>query len=867
VQDASAGLDSNELTSDPAHAGGASAPTVPPPSHFEALVDSSDDAILSKTAEGIITSWNPAARRLYGYTAEEAVNQPISLIIPPHRAGEEREILRKIAAGVRVEHYETERVRKDGRMVNASLTVSPVQGPDREIIGASVIARDITERRRAEERAERLRELVAALSESLAPEQVIEVVLQQALPTAGADAVAIAFVSEQGDELELIASSGYTEERLDPWRTMRLDWDLPLTDAVRTGEAVWSETAEALIRDYPALADAEIRFPSLAAVPLVVERRAIGAISLSYLDPHEFTYDDRGFLLAVAHEASQALERGQLYERERLARARAEQAREQLDFLARASALLAESLELEPTLQRVAQLAVPRIADWCAVDLADEGGIRNVAVAHVDPGKVELARALQARYPPDPDAPTGVANVLRTSQAELYAEIDDEMLVQGARDEEHLRITRDLGLTSAMVVPLNARGRTLGAMTFISAESGRRYGEEDLTFAEELAWRAAVAVDNSLRYREEHEAAVTLQRSLLPAGLPSLPGVEVTARYQPAGREVGGDWYDAIKLDFSRLALTIGDVAGRGIQAAAIMGQVRTSLRAYVFEDRSPAEAVGRANGLARTFDNPEMATLFHATLDTSSGELRYVRAGHPPALVRLPDGSVRRLTGRGAPPLGVSDRVRFDEASEQLVRGSIVVLYTDGLIERRGESIEDGLVRLEETLQDGPDEIEALSDRLIQELVAEEQGEDDVALVAFRLAPGGGTHKRLRLPAEPRSLARVRDELERWLDDAGVERRVVHDVVAATNEACANAIEHAYDPGEGATFEVEGMIRPGEVFVGVRDFGAWRPARERGRGRGLELIRQLVDTVVVERDSNGTEVSMTRELVERAAA
>ena len=227
-------------------------------------------------------------------------------------------------------------------------------------------------------------------------------------------------------------------------------------------------------------------------------------------------------------------------------------------------------------------------------------------MAHANPTKVKkLARELQRRHPADPDAPVGAPAVIRSGMSELHPTITEELLAAAAPDDEALEVIRDLGLVSAMVVPLRARERTLGALSLVAAESRRRFTSDDLEVAEDLARRAALAVENAMLYGREHQAAVTLQRSLLPRDLPRLRGLQLAARYLPAGvgADVGGDWYDTIDLADGRLNLVVGDVAGRGIRAASVMGQLRNALRAYVLDGCEPQEAVGRLNRLARTFE------------------------------------------------------------------------------------------------------------------------------------------------------------------------------------------------------------------------------------------------------------------------
>ncbi len=210
-------------------------------------------------------------------------------------------------------------------------------------------------------------------------------------------------------------------------------------------------------------------------------------------------------------------------------------------FLAEAGQLLASSLDYEQTLERVARMVVPRLADWCGVDMVDDDGeLQQVAVAHVDPAKVELAHELRRRYPPEMDAPSGVPAIVRGGPAELYPEIPDELLVAGAQDEEHLRVIREVGLKSAMAVPMRIGDVTLGAISFVTAESGRRYDEDDLLFAQDLALRAATAVQNARLFQEQQRVARTLQASLLPERLPALPGWEIHAAYQAGERGLGG---------------------------------------------------------------------------------------------------------------------------------------------------------------------------------------------------------------------------------------------------------------------------------------------------------------------------------------
>jgi serine phosphatase RsbU (regulator of sigma subunit) len=324
--------------------------------------------------------------------------------------------------------------------------------------------------------------------------------------------------------------------------------------------------------------------------------------------------------------------------------------------------------------------------------------------------------------------------VIRTGRPELYSEIPDEMLTDAAEDDEHLRVLRELGMKSAMVVPLRAQGRTLGAATFVSAESGRSYGDDDLAFAQELASHAALAIDNASRFTQEHEAAITLQRALLPGALPELPGIELAARYRPAGPDVeaGGDWYDVIDLGGGELLLVIGDVSGRGIGAASMMGSLRTAIRAYAVDRLRPAEIAERLARLMDDLEGEQMATTFMLRVDVGSGRGEYVRAGHLPALVRDRDGNVSELLGQGSPPFGVLRDIPIVTEEVELPPESTVLLYTDGLIERRGIPIDRGVENLMELFGRAPAALEDCLDSIIAELQPEPT-DDDVAVLGIR--------------------------------------------------------------------------------------------------------------------------------------
>ncbi len=321
-------------------------------------------------------------------------------------------------------------------------------------------------------------------------------------------------------------------------------------------------------------------------------------------------------------------------------------------FLAEASRALADSLEYESTLASIAQLAVPVVADWCAVDLGADvaGELDRVAVAHVDPAKVIWAQEIAERYPADPRADRGVHHVLRTGESELWPDIPEALIVEAAQDEEHLRLIRELGMASAMMVPMRVRDRVLGVISFVSAESGRRFTETDLRLAEDLALRAGTAVENARLYRARTQIARTLQASLLPPLLPEVPGVDAGALYRPAGEEheVGGDFYDLFATTEDHWFAVIGDVCGKGAEAAAVTALARYTIRAAAARRSSPAAILRWVNEAMLREGSPRFCTIAIAHLDRSgpTTALTVAVGGHPPPLVLRADGSVEEVEG-----------------------------------------------------------------------------------------------------------------------------------------------------------------------------------------------------------------------------
>jgi serine phosphatase RsbU (regulator of sigma subunit)/anti-sigma regulatory factor (Ser/Thr protein kinase) len=365
------------------------------------------------------------------------------------------------------------------------------------------------------------------------------------------------------------------------------------------------------------------------------------------------------------------------------------------------------------------------------------------------------------------------------------------------------------------------------------------------------------------RARAEAEAiAGTLQQHLLPDRLPSVPTLSMAARYQPGERaaRVGGDWYDAIVLSGSHVGVAIGDVVGHGVRAATLMGELRAALRAYAVEESEPGAVLTRLNSfVVRTHGAGMVATLLYVVIDLDGGQARFASAGHMPALARGADGTTRYLEHAPLPPLGVAGHTTFKTWKAELGADATVLLFTDGLVERRGEPIDVGLRRLRDALAAGPAELEQLCSQILAEVPGGTL-QDDAALLAVRLATACSPRLELEVPAEPESVSAVRHRLERWLAQTGDGRDDVLAIKLAVSEACANAVEHAYGPGPGHTLRVIAERSRTAVTIQMIDGGRWRARRGSQRGLGLGIIDQLMDELEVERTPAGTTVRMRKE-------
>jgi anti-sigma regulatory factor (Ser/Thr protein kinase)/putative methionine-R-sulfoxide reductase with GAF domain len=420
-------------------------------------------------------------------------------------------------------------------------------------------------------------------------------------------------------------------------------------------------------------------------------------------------------------------------------------------------------------------------------------------------------------------------------------------------------ILREKGIRSLLGVPLIVEGDLIGVM-HVGSLKPRTFGRVDLAVLQVAASRAAPGIERARLFsalEHEHRVAMLLQRSLLPKRLAEVIGVSAAAHYRPASDEVGGDWYDVFELSRSRIGIAIGDVVGHGVRAAALMGQLRTALHAYAMEDHGPARTLELVDRFVEAIPGDPIATAAYAVLDPETGSLRLASAGHPPPIV-IGGGSARMIEITPAPPLGAFPYGSCREHEMSLAPGETLLFYTDGLVERPKIPLTHSIGELVKAVRAASSAEEAC-ELAVENLVPLEGLRDDVAIVAMQHT-SIPAQLHLRLSAEPHVLADVRRVLRRWLRERGATDRDTAEITLAVNEACTNAIEHAYSPTP-AEFELRAESNGDEVTIVVSDFGRWRNPRGSARGRGLSMIEAAVHELEVNPRPDGTEIVIRRSI------
>ena len=508
-------------------------------------------------------------------------------------------------------------------------------------------------------------------------------------------------------------------------------------------------------------------------------------------------------------------------------------------------------LPLEPLLAEL----LNRVVDILNVDTA-------AILLLEDDGRTLVARAAKGL---EEEVEQGVRVPVRKGFAGRIAASGQPVFIENLDEAEVVNpLLREKGLKSLLGVPLMIEGDVIGVL-HVGSLHPRMFGADDVELLQLAGDRAALAINGRLT-EQERGLADALQRSLIPQ-LPDLPGVSLEARYLPAAEaKLGGDWYDAFLLDGGKLGVAIGDVSGRGFHAAALMGQLRSGLRACAMVESSPAPVAERVSRLLRQIESTRTATLIYLTLDLQKSEVQIVSAGHPPPLLVDAIGAAAYVEVPTGVPLGAVRQPLYEQLVMTIEPSAALLLYTDGLIERPGERLELGFERLLQAAEQLHASRGSRCRPIVDAMLPGGAIRDDAAVMIVRPEPLSNPLE-LSLPANFEAIPVLRRVLGRWLREAGAAPNEIDEISLACSEACANAVEHAYPPGP-ATVEVSAAVSAaGEAALSVRDFGSWRAPRGTNRGRGTVLMRGLMDVVEIDTTAGGTTVRLVRQLGQAAAA
>jgi PAS domain S-box-containing protein len=560
-------------------------------------------------------------------------------------------------------------------------------------------------------------------------------------------------------------------------------------------------------------------------------------------------------------------------------------ARQRLALVNEASTRIGSTLDMTRTAEELVEVAVPRLADLVMIDLLDcvvrgdepitgrvEGSIpfqRLACGSVVDDIPDAVARPGQVTFFAEHSP---VAECLATGRPVSYSGTGPSVAEWAAADAAQAASIVRHEVTSMMLVPVRARGATLGVAAFVRHQRPEPFAADDVLLAEEIVARAAVCLDNARRYTREHATALALQRSLLQQRQPIQSAVEVATRYLPShsGVAVGGDWFDVIRLSGSRVGLVVGDVVGHGIHAAATMGRLRTAVQTLADIDLEPDELLTRLDDVvARLAAEQEpsgagdlSATCLYAVYDPVSRRCTLARAGHPVPVVVTPEGTVEYLDLPAGPPLGLGG-LPFEEAEVELAEGSLLVLYTDGLIESRERDIDAGLDTMRKVLGEvhlradgsphGRPPLDSICDSLVDALVTGQAGDDAALLIARTRALAPDRMVCWDLPADPAVVADARARTTLQLAAWGLEE-ITFTTELLVSELVTNAIRHAHEPVQ-LRIILDGALTC-EVFDGSRSAPQLRRAdRYDEDGRGLMLVAQLAERWGTRHTSTGKSI------------
>ena len=706
--------------------------------------------------------------------------------------------------------------------------------------------RTLADTQQSARRLRALQRVTAALADARRNADPLDSIVQEVTDATGALQVALCVLDADAGLLRTLRTSGLDPQVSAEFADFPYVAGLPAADALLRREPIIFRTAAERDALYPGLAEQHEIEHAWACLPLVVGDRGLGALALSLPGPQDFSDKDLEFLGALADQCAHALERGRLLEVD-------DRNRNRLELLAEAGRIFAAPLDVSLTSMQFCRLVVGRIGDAVSVMLREDRGVYTVAASdHVDPQHARAQRALTM------DLPAWVAEaydaVLDEGQPLLVTDVPDDKFIASAVDDEVREVLAQKRPVSSVVMPLIAGGHAIGVLSVTTVDGGHPpLTQADVSQLDELAGRLALALDGARLLRQQTEISHTLQRSLLPASLPQVPGAEVAVRYLPGteGVEVGGDFYDVIPLPSGRIGLVVGDVMGRGVRAAAMMGQLRAAVRAYSLEGHPPAALLARLDTLVSTLEEGLLVTVLYAEWDPARQSIRCSCAGHLPPMLRLPGSTPTYLELEPGVPLGVGCH-GYEEAEVTLPAGSLWLAFTDGLVEGPDLPVEDGMRMLAEAVDGAVGAIDACDSALarLRPAGGSARYDDDTALLALVTSADGAQQRKpswrehsqsVDLPADATSPGRARvfvaDLLEQWnlltLVDAAT---------LLTSELVTNAVRHA---GTGMELTVSHTDdRTVRIAVTDRAPGADVQVRVSGDdaegGRGLFLVEQL---------------------------
>jgi serine phosphatase RsbU (regulator of sigma subunit)/anti-sigma regulatory factor (Ser/Thr protein kinase) len=709
----------------------------------------------------------------------------------------------------------------------------------------------------AVQRLGRLRAVTARLSQPLSAASVADIVVGEMIAELGTERGMLFVLSPDFTRLDLVGTRGVEGASSEGPSSYPADFTFPGGEAVLTRRAVFLRNTTERNRRFPAMTELPpYEEQAVACVPLLVDGQPIGLLAVTFPGERDFQEEDTFFLQALADQCAQALDRTRLRDAQ-------QRSRRQLALLAETGRLFATSLNLDATLEHVCRLLVPAAADAAVARVLEPGGrIRVVAVSQAEGNRLGDIGGADGE---EREAADHLRRVIDQGETRLVVSPadDDEFLPGVGR-------LRALGLSSVAFLPLRARGRSLGLITAATGADRAPMTTDDVPFLSELASRVALAVDNARLFHHQTEIAHTLQRSLLPAELPAIDGAEVAVTYLPGteGTTVGGDFYDVIPLPSGRFGLVIGDVMGRGVRAAAAMGQLRAAIRAYALEGHPPADLLARLDRLVSSLEEGLLVTCVYAEWDPGRRLIRLANAGHPPPLLRMPGADAVFLELDPGMPLGVGN-IDCVDLELELPPGAMLLAYTDGLVESPDLALGDGMESLRLAVGRAGQRASAVCDSAVSGLRALQLAErtaaadgpprrrhdDDIALLAMVVtgveavdaAPSlPDSAVELELPAEAASAGRARQFVDeafgRWgLADVGDR---LDTAVLLVSELVTNAVRHA-----GTVLRLR-VLRPvpGRIRIEVIDHAPHGSLDSRlsgeaaEGGRGLYLVETLAD-------------------------